>query len=799
MLSSPRPGGAAGQWFDDPYRVVPAGSAAPNAVAIADLNGDGLADIVAGGRGGFAALLGNGGGSFHEAPNSNPTFAIFGVAVGDLNQDGRPDLAFACEYPTPCRVVMGNGDGTFGAPQVVSTGGSEAFAVAIGNMDGNAAPDLALADPRDKLVSVLRNDGDGVFTLASSYPTASAPYSVAIGDMNGDGKLDVVNSELDSSRVSIRLGNGDGTLGAPTHVSTVSFTRSVAIGRVNADSYPDLVVAGFGAASATILLGNGSGGFARADVPACPSAAVRLADLDGNGKLDIVIGDYAQDRIVTLVGDGAGGFGAPLALYGPSPGWYGTLAAGDVDGDGIVDAVSTVAGMVAIAHGNGNGTLGTARTHATAAGPFDAAVADFDSDGVPDVAVSCSAANCVSLLKGNGDGTFSARTDLATGDNPFWVSVADLDADGHKDLVTLDVNNALVSVLLGNESGAFAPHADYGTGADGYGMTVGDLNGDGRSDVIVTRLMPSNAVSVLVAAADGSLAAPVAYADPYSPVDAVLCDLNEDGHLDLACVNSDHTWGLSIWLGTGTGALSARSDFGVDDSGDDISATDADGDGHVDLVITAFGLRRVQIRFGKGNGTFSSVQFWTTPLQIRRPYVGDINGDGPLDLVMGGDGAVSLTPAMLHVPSTAVTYYGTGGYSNQVTVADLNGDGGADILVPITNRNELGILMQRAGSVGVGPQPRVGQPRLLAPWPNPVTSHVTFRFQIASASRVSLEVYDLTGRRVHHDDAGPMAAGAHELTWSGRSRSGERVPGGIYFVRLTAGVEHDRQTFVVLH
>ncbi len=143
------------------------------------------------------------------------------VAIGDLNGDGKLDLAVANDSTNTVSVLLGDGDGTFKTKRDYDTG-SDPSSIAIGDLNGDGKPDLAVANEGSATVSVLLGNGDGTFGAKTDYDTGIAPYSVAIGDLNGDGKPDLGVANEGSATVSVLLGNGNGTFGAKTDYGTGS-------------------------------------------------------------------------------------------------------------------------------------------------------------------------------------------------------------------------------------------------------------------------------------------------------------------------------------------------------------------------------------------------------------------------------------------------------------------------------------------------------------------------------------------------------------------------------------------------
>jgi hypothetical protein len=193
---------------------LPVGDA-PQGVAVGDLNGDGKADLAVANRTGTAIVsirLGVGNGTFTSAADVTPGSSPFWVAVGDLNGDGRLDLAVANMGPNTVSIRLGVGDGTFTSAADVAVG-LDPISVAVGDFDGNGKADLVTADQDSNRVSVRLGVGDGTFTSAANVAVGSLPSGVAVGDFNGDDHPDLATSDNGVDALSIRL-NQDTTLAA---------------------------------------------------------------------------------------------------------------------------------------------------------------------------------------------------------------------------------------------------------------------------------------------------------------------------------------------------------------------------------------------------------------------------------------------------------------------------------------------------------------------------------------------------------------------------------------------------------
>ena len=178
------------------------------------------------------------------------------MAAADFNGDGRLDLVVTSGSYSNQRLMirLGNGDGTFGDPLFIGTGGYNVGAPAIGDFNGDGKLDLAVADGRS--VYVLLGNGDGTFQTGVAYGTSYGGFSAAAADVNGDGKLDII-----TNGVSVFLGNGDGTFtnGGGVGQRTIIVLPHRNIGDFNGDGKLDLAVSS--STEIELLLGNGDGTF----------------------------------------------------------------------------------------------------------------------------------------------------------------------------------------------------------------------------------------------------------------------------------------------------------------------------------------------------------------------------------------------------------------------------------------------------------------------------------------------------------------------------------------------------------
>lgn len=266
-----------------------------DALAVGDFNVDGIPDLaVANGTAGTVTVLLGLGNATYKPTTSSPITVGTGpdaLAVADFNGDGDPDLAVANAGSNNVLVLKGDGTGNFSAFAAASPVGTSPTAMALGDFNKDDAMDLVVANAGSANVSVLLGNGDGTFQAATNTAVGTAPSALAVADLTGDGNLDVAVANSGSDDVTILTGNGTGALaaaGAP--ISVGSAPSGLAIADFNADNQLDLAVTNSGDSTVTVLLGSGGGHFAATPVnppTGIGPSSLAVADFNGDGRLDI--------------------------------------------------------------------------------------------------------------------------------------------------------------------------------------------------------------------------------------------------------------------------------------------------------------------------------------------------------------------------------------------------------------------------------------------------------------------------------------------------------------------------------
>jgi hypothetical protein len=672
----------------------------PRSVAIGDVNGDGRPDLAVANyiSSTVSVLLGTGTGGFGAKTDFATGTQPYSVAIGDVSGDGRPDLAVANAASSTVSVLLGTGAGGFGAKTDFATGTSPR-SVAIGDVSGDGRPDLAVANDASSTVSVLLGNGAGGFGAKTDFATGSAPYSVAIGDVSGDGRPDLVVANLASSTVSVLLGTGAGGFGAKTDFATGSFPISVAIGDVSVDGRPDLAVANANSNTVSVLLGNGAGGFgAKTDFATGSSPySVAIGDLNGDSKPDLAVANFSDNTVSALLGTGAGGFGAKTDFAtGTEP--Y-SVAIGDLNGNGRPDlAVANVgANTVSVllnTYPPPPRVFGPKVDYAIGTLANGIAVGDLNGDSKPDLVSADGDFSKVSVLLGTGAGIFGPKTNFTTGTGgPTSAAIADLNADGNPDLAVTMWGSNTVGVLLGTGTGSFGPFTEFTTGGFPFSVAVGDLNGDGKPDLAAAD-QNSSTVSVLLGTGGGSFGLKTDFVTGNTPRSVAIGDLNGDGKLDLATANSLGNT-VSVLLGTGSGSFGAKTDFTTGTGPRSVAIGDLNGDSNPDLAVANENSNTVSVLLGTGGGSFGAKTDFATGTSPRSVVIGDLDNDGKLDLAAANfsSNKVSVLLGTGSGSFGAKTDFPTGSAPNAVAIADLNGDGWRDLAVLAQGSNKISVLL----------------------------------------------------------------------------------------------------------
>jgi len=367
------------------------------------------------------------------------------------------------------------------------------------------------------------------------------------------------------------------TLATSTDLSVGADPRSVILADVNADSILDIVTANYWDNTVSVLVGDQGETFRpKADFSLLPDegpTGVAAGDFNGDGKLDLVTSNELTTNVCILLGNGTGGFTLHSnQITGNTPSAVGVA---DFNGDGKLDVVTAnrdkqdpddLFCTISVLLGNGDGTLKARVDYYGAPYPDSLVLGDFTGDGKLDVATG-NEASSVTVYQGRGDGTFAADTPTTpVGHQVDGIAAGDFNGDGRLDVVTAESGADQISVLLNQGTSLFAAPVHHAAGDGTCGVAVGDVNDDGRPD-IAAAAFNSRDVTVLLGSGDGSFSsADGTYGCPAMPRGVSVADLDRDGVDDVVVstnVDIDEPGYVSILAGIGDGALLARRDYDV--------------------------------------------------------------------------------------------------------------------------------------------------------------------------------------------------------------------------------------------
>ncbi len=528
--------------------------------------------------------------------------------------------------------------------------GVELTEILRGDFDEDGLFDVVVAgydrtDGRATEVYLFRGDAvrgfDAPVTITATTADAFGKVTdLSRGDFNEDGHLDL--AVLQTYGLRILLGDGRGRFPRESLLGLVERAQASHPIDVNEDGHVDLLIA-VDPRDFLVLLGDGTGDLLFSHwMDAAQPSAFDLADFDGDGHVDIVVGHGQRKRTTVQLGDGAGSF---------TQSWEDTefirptgIVTGDFDGDGSRDFVilGVARNLFAIGcfRGDGNGrfTLG-----AFISSPYSTwlSSADFDEDGLPDVVAQGS--TWTIAFGDPSAGLARARTIVARS-TPDKATTGDFDRDGHADIVYITERSNQFALVRGDGRGGLEEPIAAAAPDDGRmhtDVTMLDLDRDGFADAVGSGMSPSRPTLFLYRGnASGRLVESGRIPDTGGG-NIARGDFDEDGILDVAVRTLGPTFnGREILFGDGLGGFRAQRSRGPGGSESPDIVLDADGDGHLDLVALlesydVYTPGYLSISFGNGSGSFLDVGSIRVGRCANTISAADFDGDGSMDYVIG--------------------------------------------------------------------------------------------------------------------------------------------------------------------
>ena len=590
--------------FDEVDEVIVDLGGRLDELAVADLTGDGTDDIVVTNRETtqVTVVLTDGLGSFQD-PVDYSVDDPRGLAVGDLDGDESPDIAVVNRSTAIVSILFNDGAGNFGDLTSIDSvgdrperlviadfsgdglmdvatgdrlgvkiwlnerdrvfsesvplafGGEIVLAIGAGDLDGDADNDLVVnfADPAAPVV--FTNDGTGAFNAGAALNVQFSARQIVVVDVDSDRSTDVVLTRSHGSSVTIlwnRAGGNAVPFESPETYPAENRPHAADIGDLNGDGHLDLLLGNNMDRPISVMMNDGTGLFLPRDIETPLGAggfSILARDVDGDLDLDIISGTGSSQRVVIMTNDGNANFEFKYEMR-IDGGRVAQVEAGDLDGDGDVDVIAVTPGRnaISLAFNDSTGVLGGRVEYGVGTTPQAAVAADFDGDGDLDVAAANSGSSNVTLFENDGTGVLTFVENAPITGAPSYVVAGDMDLDGHIDVVTSNNRERTSSILWNSGQGtvAFEPSDSAFVGINPHSLIVHDLNGDDRLDIAsVEETGPREAgatggrVSIALNLGNRQFAAPNSFVTGSGPRFIVAGDIDSDLDVDVMSANRE--------------------------------------------------------------------------------------------------------------------------------------------------------------------------------------------------------------------------------------------------------------------
>ncbi|MEZ5464677.1 MAG: FG-GAP-like repeat-containing protein [Lysobacteraceae bacterium] len=691
----------------------------------ADIDGDGLLDLIVANDGNPTRLFLSGAvdGWIGGINLGNEVESTREVALGDVDGDGDLDVV-AANNGQPNRLYLNDGYGGFPATgTAIGSESDKTYAVALGDVDGDGDLDLIAGSSLGDATRLYFNDGSGAFSgTGTVIDSGDNVLTLALGDLDRDGDLDLVlgnqNSVVHPTDAINRyyLNDGNGGFSANNLGSDAQTTNSIVLSDVDGDGDLDILVGNNG--TNRLYLNDGSAVFPATGTPIGSETDLTsdlvLGDIDSDGDLDLIVANSgaSMKRYMNL---GGGTFSATGTDLGGGTEYASRVTLGDIDADGDIDLLAAnttgLGNLIYLNSGNGSfSATGMPFSSDTNFGTGSFVLADLDRDGDLDLVVGNSGETNKRYFNG-GRGAFRPATTFdSDADTTSSLAFGDVDGDGDVDVITGNLGQT--NKLYLNDGGDFPlTGTPIGSETDStLSIALGDVNLDGALDLIVGNSGQTNK-RYLNNGSGGFPATGTAIGGELDTTRSIaLGDLNHDGKLDVVAVNGSGQTNKR-YLNNGSGGFPASgTPFGEDDTGNAsaVALGDIDGDGDLDIVVGKVAGVASKWYENDGNGVFPTLgnNVGNEVSATNDLVLGDLNADGALDVILGNDSdhnRVYLNDGSGVFPTSGTAVQAVNDFTSSVALADLDLDGDLDLIVGnVSQRNRRYLNDGAGGFTGTG-------------------------------------------------------------------------------------------------
>lgn len=505
----------------------------------------------------------------------------------------------------------------------------------------------------------------------------------------------------------------------PTNYQSGPNASSLVSADINGDGKIDVITPNYNDNTVSVLFGDGAGGFFPPQSFPTETGVTTLArgDLNRDGRLDLVGASVTSNKLVVLLNNGQGGFSAPAVTTLPSNIYqFYNLKIADFNGDANPDVAGVTETNLNIFLGNGQGGLALNTTFTWNGDGAEIVTGNFNNDSLADFAVTGGDFGDpfeFGVVLGNSSGSFVLNNRYSLPNEPSGITAGDFNGDGLTDVVIASnypyQNNTPQTYYLqlwsGNGTGSFTAGTKINFPFFIGGATAGDFNADGKLD-LATNL--GSMIATVYGAGNGTFQNPTYWTGAYANL-LISADVNQDNRQDLLTLQSGSPNSLvSVLLSQGSSGFSLSK--GVAGGATDIAASDFNNDGLLDMVTANeydfTYTSEVVIALNDGNKGLLPDRTFATPASFRTLTVGDFNGDGKKDAATAHSNNAKQIAVFLGDGtgnlSAPIKHLTTNGIENALS-GDFNGDRKDDLFVVDGNYRGSVLLSNGDGTFSTNP------------------------------------------------------------------------------------------------